>query len=263
MNNINQEHKFWKTVEINELINEIIQPDDVNITSIKISDNLNPIFWDEVNGEFILKPEIRKKLLLNVKYFIDFSNLDGFTFHDIILTGSIANYNYTSYSDVDLHIVFDFNQISEDKEFVSEYFKLKKEVWNNKLPIKIFEHDVEIYVQDSTEPHKSTGIYSVYYNKWLVKPIKKIVNIDTIKLKEKSSYFMNEIDKLNEIVNINNFMIKYNQLKNKIKNYRIKGLETGGEFSTENLVFKVLRNNGYLDKMREYKNDFIAKELSV
>ena len=59
-------------------------------------------------------------------------------------------------------------------------------------------------------------------------------------------------------------MKKHEQLKNKIKKYRQAGLDSNaGEFSNENLVFKVLRNTGYLEKMVEFKNDYLTKELSL
>lgn len=263
MKNNKSLHKYWKSVKINELINEIVEPDDVDVTSIKISDELNPIFWEKQDDEYKLKPEIRKTLLLNAKYFIDFCDLNGFKFNDITLTGSMANYNYSSYSDADVHIIFDYSQISDDEEFVSDYFKLKKDIWNNRLPIKIFEHDVEMYIQDADEKHTSTGVYSIYHDKWLIKPVKKIVNIDIDKIKEKSSYFMNEIDRLTEFKDINNFMKKFNILKEKLKKYRMRGLATGGEFSTENLVFKLLRNSGYLDKLHEQKKKILTNELSI
>ena len=51
--------------------------------------------------------------------------------------------------------------------------------------------------------------------------------------------------------------------KDKIKKYRTAGLEKGGEMSDENLVFKVLRRNGYIQKLFDFKNDFIDKTLSM
>ena len=51
--------------------------------------------------------------------------------------------------------------------------------------------------------------------------------------------------------------------KNKLKKYRTCGLEKGGEYSYENLVFKVLRRNGYLSKLVDFKNDYMDKNLSL
>ena len=42
-------------------------------------------------------------------------------------------------------------------------------------------------------------------------------------------------------------------LKQKIRRYRKTGLEGGGIYSVENLVFKVLRRNDYLKKLSSIK----------
>jgi hypothetical protein len=51
--------------------------------------------------------------------------------------------------------------------------------------------------------------------------------------------------------------------KEKIKNYRQAGLEKNGEFSNENLVFKVLRRSGYIDKLYNFQDKLIDKKLSL
>ncbi len=56
---------------------------------------------------------------------------------------------------------------------------------------------------------------------------------------------------------------KVNTLKEKIKKMRKAGLDKKGEYSVENLAFKVLRNNGYLEKLGELKIDAVNKEYSV
>ena len=74
---------------------------------------------------------------------------------------------------------------------------------------------------------------------------------------------MNAIDDLQTNQDEKDFMKRYEALKNKIKKYRQTGLEDKGEFSTENLVFKVLRYSGYLEKMVEIKNEYLTQELSL
>ena len=44
---------------------------------------------------------------------------------------------------------------------------------------------------------------------------------------------------------------------------RAAGIEKAGETSTENLVFKELRNRGYLDKMSKHIRDLEDKDLSL
>jgi len=175
----------------------------------------------------------------------------------------MANYNYNENSDLDVHIVLDFSQISENTEFVGDFFKLKKSLWNDKLPIQVKGHDVEMYFQDSSEAHFATGTYSLVRNEWINKPTKKIVNIDTADVQLKAADFMNAIDDLETNQDEKDFVKRYETLKNKIKKYRQTGLEDKGEFSVENLVFKVLRNTGYLEKMVEIKNDYLTQELSL
>ncbi len=256
----NGSFNFIDEDNILESILKELDSNDIDVSTIKLNKELNPLFWDK-NG--ILKSDIRKTLLKNAKRFIEFADLDDYTFVDIILTGSIANYNYNKASDVDIHIVFDFDQISGNPDFIKSYFKLKKDMWSEKLPIKVKGHDVEIYVQDQKEHHHSTGIYSLIHNKWITKPIQKVINIDTSNLKLKASTLTNKIDDLEIDVNNEDFIDRYNNLKDKIKKYRQTGLDKNGEYSTENLVFKILRNTGYLKKMVDLKNLYLTKELSL
>lgn len=246
-------------INIGDVIKEVIEPDNVDTTSIQLHDKLCPLIWE---GDK-LKPDVRKILLLNAKRFIEFSNAENLKFNDITLTGSMANYNYNDNSDLDVHIVLDYSQISENKEFVADFLKLKKQLWNEKVPIQVKGHDVELYFQDKGEIHHSSGVYSILNNKWIIKPTKKIINIDTANIKLKAADFMNAIDDLESNKNSKNWLDKYEEIKDKIKKYRQIGLDSGGEYSVENLVFKVLRNTGYLEKMVELKNNYLQNELSL
>jgi len=251
--------RYWSRNNISDILKEVVEPDTVDVSSIKFNDTLSPLIWDDEK----LKPDVRKILLLNAKRFIQFSDVENLKFNDVMLTGSMANYNYNNDSDLDVHIVLDFNQISENKEFVGDFLKLKKQLWADQLPIQVKGHDVEMYFQDANEPHHSSGTYSLVKDDWIRKPTKKVVNIDTGDVQLKSADIMNAIDDLETNKNQNDFLKKHEQLKNKIKKYRQSGLDTGGEYSTENIVFKVLRNTGYLEKMVEIKNNYLTKELSL
>jgi predicted nucleotidyltransferase len=253
--------KYWKKNNISDVLKEVIEPEAVDVSTIKMNDTLCPMIWGEDEK---LKPEVRKTLLLNAKRFIEFSDVENLKFNDVILTGSMANYNYTEQSDLDVHIILDFKQISENRDFVGDFFKLKKQLWIEKLPIEVKGHDVEMYFQDSEEPHHSSGTYSLTKNDWIRKPIKKIINVDTADVQLKAADVMNTIDELEEDIDSQSFLKKHEQLKNKIKKYRQTGLDSkNGEFSVENLVFKILRNSGYLQRMIEMKNDYLTDELSL
>jgi len=252
--------KYWRGHDISETLKEVVEPDNVDVSAIQMHDILNPLIWE---SDEKIKSDVRKTLLMNAKRFIEFCDAENLKFNDIILTGSMANYNYNENSDLDVHVILDFNQISENKEFVGDFFKLKKQLWANQLPVKVKGHDVEMYFQDSAEPHHSSGTYSLVNDDWLRKPTKKIVNVDSANVQLKSADLMNSIEDLESNKSEKNFMKKHELLKNKIKKYRQSGLDKSGEFSTENLVFKILRNTGYLEKMVSMKNDYLTKTLSL
>jgi predicted nucleotidyltransferase len=253
-------NKFWKENNISELIKEIVEPDNVDVSSLRFNETLSPLIWE--NDEK-LKTDVRKALLLNAKRFIEFSGLESLKFNDIVLTGSLANYNYNENSDLDVHILIDFTQISDNVEFVGDYLKMKKQLWSDLLPIQVKGHDVELYFQDINEPHHSTGVYSLMKDEWVRKPIKQLVNIDIADIQLKASNIMNKIDDLETNKNKKDFLEKHKALKDKIKKYRQSGLDEVGEYSIENLVFKILRNTGYLKKMIDLKNDYLSKELNL
>jgi predicted nucleotidyltransferase len=214
-----------------------------------------------VDGKLI--PEIRDNLMNIAQQFIDSFDMTV-VIEDIILTGSIANYNWSKYSDIDLHLIVNFDSTKKDKELLERYFYLKKSLWNNTYPIKVKGFDVELYVEDSNEKSKASGQYSVKNDKWIVEPNKLSIEIDYNKIYNKSLQFIKVI---NDLVNTNsNAKIrieKIDRLKNKLKNYRKSGLDKDGEYSYENLVYKFLRRSGYLDKLVDLKKDLITKNYSM
>lgn len=251
---------YWKEHSISDTLKEAIEPNDVDVSSIQMHDTLSQLIWE---NDDLIKPDVRKKLLLNAKRFIEFSDIENLKFDDIILTGSLANYNYNENSDLDVHIILNFSQISNNIEFVGEFLKMKKQLWTELLPIQVKGHDVELYFQNSSEQHHSSGTYSLINNVWIKKPINKLININCVDVQLKASDIMNAIDDLIKNKNDANFIKKHQELKNKIKKYRQSGLDKSGEYSIENLVFKILRNSGYLQKLIDAKNNYLSNELSL
>lgn len=251
---------FWIENPIERVINEVIEPESINVKSYIPKDNLNIDIWEDDDK---LNPKIRKQLLKIALEFIKFLKIKNIKIKDIILTGSLANYNWNEYSDLDLHILLDFRDISNDTELVSDFFKTKKEIWNDKIPIKLKDHDVELYVQDVNEPHASTGIYSLYKNKWINKPFKTMLGLDVSNLQAKASKIMNHIDELLTNQNDKDKLHVVEKLIDKLKKYRKCGLDKQGELSYENLVYKILRNYGYIEKLYNVKNQLLAKKLSL
>ena len=213
-----------------------------------------------------LRKEVREKLLQTANEFIDFIGVP-LLIEDVIFTGSLANYNWSEYSDIDLHVVCDFIQFSDTElSLYEELFKVKKTIFNTNHDIKIFGYEVELYVQNASEAHFSSGVYSVLYDEWDVKPEKEDSNIDTKILKSKINHWKSQIDTVvdnateKDIDEAREYIKKF---KEKLKKYRSSGLKKEGEYSYENLVFKYLRRSDYLEKLFNLENNLLDKELSL
>ena len=237
------------------------------LKSFEPKNELNPKIWEKTGDEYKIRDEVRQKLLETSNIFIDFLGVDV-VITDIIMIGSLVNYNWSKYSDIDLHIVVNFDQFPENsKDLYLEFFDLKKVIFNQKHNIKMFGYDVECFVQKEDETTFSSGIYSILFDMWMNEPKKPgFENIDKELIKEKSSQWMRIIDGIIDNIKdedpdeIKSIVKKY---KEKLKNFRNCGLEKDGEMSLENLVFKLLRRNGYIEKLYNIPTDIIDKKLSM
>ena len=232
-----------------------------------VRDKLNPEIWLTSKKESKMKPEIRERLLDIANQFVEFLDVPVFV-DDVIMTGSLANYNWSNYSDVDLHIIVDFTQFPEEQiELFQKLFTLKKILFNTNHDITIKNFEVELYAQDEKEIHTSSGVYSVLYDEWITKPEKINVKVDNTVLMNKVKSWTEKIDEVIEDVKESNDLEKskeiIDKLKKKLKDYRGEGLSGDGEFSYENLVFKFLRRNGYIEKLYNFEDKLIDKTLSL
>lgn len=228
---------------------------------------LNPEIWNDVDTvDPVLKSNIRAALLSIASEFMEFLSEDLFV-DDVRFTGSLANFNWSKFSDIDLHVLVDFSQFDpEDREVYKELFQLKKTLFNSTHNITVKGYEVELYGEDINEIHHSTGIYSVLFDEWINKPEREEVKIDKDLLKSKSVSMMSNIDELIDDVKddeLDSALEKIEKFKDKLKKYRSAGLEKDGEFSYENLVFKFLRRNGYIEKLFDFKNKLMDKSLSL
>ena len=239
------------------------------VKSFETKETLSDQIFEEKKGHFVMRDEIKKRLIEISNDFIESLGVEFFI-HDVVLTGSLANYNWSQYSDVDLHILIDFDELDKDSKkdsivlhsIMKEFFDAKKNVWNEKHEIKIKGYDVEVYVQDVNEEHISSGVYSILHNKWIIEPEKENPNIDDRKILEKGEEFGKKIDHLTK--NPKDITIdQLEDLRKKIKEFRQSGLESGGEYSYENLTFKLLRRNGYIQKLLRLKTQLTDKKLSI
>ena len=232
------------------------------LSAFETQEDLNLKIWRD---NLTLKKEIREKLL---KIAYDFYENLGLKAQilDITFTGSLANYNWSKYSDIDLHIIIDYKDVDENVPMVKDLLNLHRLRWNKKHNIKIKGFEVEIYIQNITETHASSGVYSIMKNNWVIKPTKIKPVVDQDLVFKKSKFIM---DMINDIENLF-YLKKYEEaveasvkLKDKIRNFRKAGLNKAGEFSVENLSFKTLRRNGYLNKLDKLMIDSYDRMMTI
>lgn len=233
----------------------------IDLSGFKIQDELNPKIWDEDQK---MESDVKKTLLKIADDYFESLELPKVDIEDVTMTGSLANYNWSKYSDVDLHIVVDYDDIPVDEELVQDFLKSKSSNWNKEHDVTIYGYDVELYVQDINEPHHSTGVYSILRDEWVTKPKKQKISFNDKSVKEKSNRLMDRVEEIyDEMDKVDNEVTikRVDKLTEKIKKMRQSGLESGGEFSVENIVFKVLRRNGMLDRLYDIKT--VAYDNSV
>lgn len=235
-------------------ISDII--DESKFSEFEFHKELNPRLWNE--GD--LKPNIRKALLKIAKVFIKFLKVKSVV-EDIVITGSSANYNYSkNFSDLDLHVVLDFSKIDKNMDIVKELMLAKKGIWNENHIIKIKGINVELYAQDVSEKHVASGVFSILKNKWIRKPSSSHPKIDIHSAEKKAKVFENLIDKS---VKDKRGIKSLDAIMDRIKAFRQSGLDKSGEYSVENLAFKILRRNGSLEKLSNTRKKELDKELSI
>ena len=249
-----------KATQIKEITKVTASDRYVDLTGFKMQDDLNPKIWDKNQK---LRPEIRKNLLKIADDYIESLEIEGLDIDDVTFTGSLANYNWSQYSDVDLHILVDYKDIPVDESLIQDFLKSKSTSWNQNHDIKIYGYDVELYAQDTEEVHYSSGVYSVMNDEWISKPKKFRNEVDKVVLTTKIKCWTDKIDSAVESESDEDDSKILDNLKDKLKKYRQSGLEKDGELSYENLVFKFLRRSGHIQKLFDTANNVIDKGLSV
>lgn len=225
--------------------------------SFQINDKLNPKFW---SGDK-LKSEVSSHLKKVADAWTEFVGLKKTDVKDILLLGGNAGYNYTKFSDLDLHIVVDVKNTINCPDVASEYYEDKKQLWKLTHNAKIYGHDIEPYVEDiGKRRRKNQGVYSIKYGKWVIIPGKFTGEIDRDLLNSKVHDMMVKIDRTVRSSTNEDALVA---LLSKIRDMRNAGLDKSGEFSFENLVFKELRNKGYIDKLADHILKLQDKSLTL
>lgn len=223
----------------------------LNEATAYYKDELNPKFWqgEEFDGL------VRTKLMQIAQDFYEGLQLQ-IPVIDVQLTGSIANYTWTDQSDLDVHVILDFTEINEDKDLVKKALDGQRFMWNLRHPVVIKEHDVELYAQDVNEPHVASGLFSLMKNEWIKKPVWNEPTVDELDVDRKVEAYVTEIEEIEKALSDGSNEIEGRELlervgalKGKIMKARKDGLAEAGEFSVENLVFKKLRNMGWIERL--------------
>ena len=234
---------------------------DLKIDNVMPKEKLHPKFWYDLT----LHEAIQDKLMSIAMDVMSKVGISDFI-EDIILTGSIASYNWHSLSDIDLHFIFDFKKIDENEEIVKKMLDLTRMKWNRDHKITIFNHEVEIYFQDSNEEHESMGVYSLLKREWVENAVVTAKRPSNMSVAVKAISIIREIDRIQELYVEKRYKEVYlysKKLKQKIKVMRTSGLSKDGVFSVENTTFKVLRNNEKLSLLSFLKNMSYDKMMSI
>ena len=217
---------------------------------ITVNKHLNPKIWD---GD-ALDPAVAQKLKEIADAFQEFIGID-LDVVDYIISGSNANYTWTDHSDLDLHIIIEGLPSDEAREL----FNAKKALWAEQHNITIKGLPVECYVQGQEEKHHSTGVYSIADNQWLVEPKKIKPEVDDSAVEAKKDSLIHDI----ETALLSKDLNKLRAVKERLTKIRKSGLERAGEWSVENLVFKILRNLGLIDEITDKIRELEDQELSL
>jgi hypothetical protein len=222
--------------------------------AVKFNKTLNPCIWQDQK----MRPEVRAKLLEIAEDFKEFLGLSDIEVKDITVSGSNANYSYTPYSDIDLHLVVDIPKADQD-EVYRELFDAKKYQYNDLHNIKIGGYDVELYVENANKPPVSKGVYSVLHNDWINIPRKIRSDVDDDAVRSKYEDLKHRID--NAVSS--NDAVTITALTEKIKNMRQSGLAEHGELGPENLAYKMLRTQGKIKELYDARAAAKDCELSL
>ena len=251
------------TEEWKKHLEELTDPEQIDVSSFEVQETLNPELWDSPE---LLNEEIGDRLYEIAKEFFKNLDLDWVDIVDVIITGSLANFTWSRFSDIDLHILIDYAQVDENQELVEDYLRKSSGMWNKNHNILIKDFEVEVYIQDVNEPHYSGGVYSVKDDQWIEVPSREDPQIDFNNVQKKAANLMDDVDEVLELFLNKNYeqaLEEAERVRLKIRRFRQSGLEKGGIFSVENLAFKVLRRNGYLQKLSSARIMSYDKTMSI
>lgn len=229
-------------------------------SSLEYHDTLNPKLFD-LNTSLVL-PEVRAALLRFALAWAVYANIPEEEIQDIYMTGGNANYNYTSQSDIDCHVVLDKRALGIPSLYLDDYLSDKKALWQSKHKATVRGYSLEPYAQDASERFPANqGVYSLARNVWVLQPVHGVYDFDNDPVLDRK---VDDLKKqITRLVDNHGTPAAVKALKDKLNAMRSAGLEKSGEFSQENLIFKELRNDGYIDQIRDYEAVAVDQNLSL
>jgi len=236
--------------------------EEVEEESFETQETLQPDIWEHN----VLRPDIRERLIEIAKGFLNSLNT-GVEMQDLRFTGSLANYNWSQYSDVDLHLIVDFAEVDENEALVKSFFDNARMRWNDTHDIKMHGFEVEIYVENVKDVHHSGGLYSILKDEWVAEPFPYEGDIDFATARKKSDDITTQVNLIAHVVDSGKFeaaLKSIARLKEKVSNMRKSGLATPErEYSPENIAFKILRRDNVLKKLNILKQQAYNQEMSM
>lgn len=232
--------------------------------AIEKHNELNPKLFDKNKK---LKSDVRTKMLEIVDEFANQLALDAVELNveDILLIGSNASYNYTSKSDIDLHILVDSKKLNCPPDITAALYSAYRSLFRDSFDIEFFDIPVELFVETEESARVSNGVYSVQNDTWVKEPVQEdIPELDKDAFDKEFDIWRDQCEEVKQRFKADKFIDETEVVKliEKIYELRKQGM-TEGEYSIGNLVFKELRNNGYLDELKEFRNELISKRLSL
>ncbi len=219
-------------------------------TGLSFNTQLNPTLWENN----VLLPRVSSALKKIAATFIEALDVEPTALKDIIFTGSNANYNWSKFSDIDLHFALDYAQLGCPGDgcvlSLESCMQAKKSLWNLQHDMAIYSFPVEVYAHDATANLVGdAAAYSLVTDTWIQQPSASLrgLSVPQEQVTVKAEALAHEIDQALENM-ANEEALK--ELADRIWRMRQAGLTASGETSVENLTFKALRNNGYVDKLK-------------
>lgn len=221
----------------------------------EIHDTLNPLLWGTTTKKLL--PDVREKIVEIVDAFENTLKVPV-EICDVQIVGSNASYNYTEHSDLDVHIIANFDIIDIPREVLEDIYNIKKSEFNKNYDITIHGVEVEMYIQDINSITASNGIYSLCDDEWIKEPKplnsakKHNTEKEVSKWREKIGLILQNptYENVSEAINLL-YLIRHNSIA------------VDGEHSKGNQIFKDLRNLGLIDRLKEELKNQLSKRLSL